>query len=581
MQIKQNTGRQGGRPQPPTGLLRFAGVFASCLLAACAAPTKRESPAPAVVQSVHPVAIDADLPLKLIGAELAVQKNDLASAARRYADAAELSDDADIAEQATRLALAVKQWPLAHKSLARWQALDPKSVGLLQSRAWIALAEGEIEPAFAALDTLVQRGGDGPWRLAAQVMIGAGNKVQALALLERLAVPGRLGDNSREWVAMSQLAFKLGDKALAGRLADAAVARFKSADAYAWSAKLALDRGEKAKAREQYADALERDPESLQLRSGYAAMLADSGDYAGAARALAEGPQSDVIYGARAAYAARAEDKSLQAALYRSIQSDKSPRTGKRLYLLGQIAELAGKDDEAADWYRQVSEDDENWLEAGIRGVVLVDKKGDDAAALQRIGELRLAAGAGSPETVQLILLEAELLSRKGRKAEAMAAYSRGLDQLPGDSRLLYARAMLAIELDDIDSGERDLRSVLVADPESADALNALGYTLADRTDRLVEANELIEKAIRIRPDEPAILDSHGWIKYRLGHLDEAITLLRQAYAKQPDSEVAAHLGEVLWVRGNRDEARRIWEQGREKDAGNKVLVETMKRLAS
>ena len=140
---------------------------------------------------------------------------------------------------------------------------------------------------------------------------------------------------------------------------------------------------------------------------------------------------------------------------------------------------------------------------------------------------------------------------------------------------------MLLIELDDIAAGEKDLRSVLAENPESADALNALGYTLADRTDRIVEANELIEKAIRIKPEEPAIIDSYGWAQYRLGNLDLAVKLLRKAYAKQPDGEVAAHLGEVLWVRGDREEARRIWAEGRKKDAENKVLVETMNRLAS
>ena len=199
------------------------------------------------------------------------------------------------------------------------------------------------------------------------------------------------------------------------------------------------------------------------------------------------------------------------------VEADKSERSGKRLFLLGQIAELLGKDKQAKSWYEQVPGHDERWLDAGMRVVVLTDQQGDGVAALKKIHELRLAAGSDSRETVDLYLLEAELLMRKPRKQDAIEVYSRGLEQLPDEPRLLYARAMLAIDMDDIVGGERDLRTVLATDPENAEALNALGYTLADRTDRAVEANELIEKAIKLKPDEAAIIDSYGWAQYRLG----------------------------------------------------------------
>ena len=111
--------------------------------------------------------------------------------------------------------------------------------------------------------------------------------------------------------------------------------------------------------------------------------------------------------------------------------------------------------------------------------------------------------------------------------------------------------------------------------------MNALGYTLADRTDSKTEALALIERALVLKPGEPAIIDSLGWVQYRLGNLEAALVQLRMAFQKQPDAEIAAHLGEVLWVSGKRDEARQVWEQGRKKDGANKVLNETIKRLAS
>ncbi len=556
-------------------------VAIGLLLGACAAPVREMTRKTPIEQSVHAVDEAGDLPLKLIAAEFALQRGDLVTAARGYAEASALSMDSAIAEQATRLALASKQWQIARGTLQRWQRLDPKAVGILQSQAWIALAEDDVEGAFAALAELAARGGENRWRPIAQTLIAAKDKQVAAALLARLATAPRLGDSDQDWVAMSQLAFKLDDKALAERLSAESLKRFDSGDALAWSAQLALDRKDNVAARQRFAQALKREPDSLRLRTGYAALLAESGDNAAAARALAEGKQTDVVYGARAAYLARSDDKALLAALYREIEADKSKRSGKRIYLLGQLAELIKKNSQAIDWYRQVPESDEHWFAAGMRVVVLSDRNGDAGLVASKLEELRLAAVPQSGETVDLTLLEAELLIAKANKAAALAVYSGGLDRAPDEPRLLYARAMLLIEMEDLAAGERDLRRVLATNPDSADALNALGYTLADRTNRLSEAVELIEKAIRIKPDEAAIIDSYGWAQYRLGNIKEAVELLRKAYAKQPDSEVAAHLGEVLWVSGDRDEARQIWEQGRKKDADNKVLIETMKRLAS
>ncbi len=556
-------------------------VLYTLFLAACATTAPRAPLRQAATHDVAPVARDKDLPLKLIGAELALQRNDLAGGARGYSEAAQLSADPAIAEQATRLAIAVEQWSLARQSLARWQMLDADAAGILQARAWIALSEGDVETAFSQLEALTRRASGNAWRPVAQVLLGAADKKLAQSLLARLATPPRLGNKEQDWIAMSQLAFKLGDKALAGKLSADAVARFKSGDAYAWSAQLALDSGDKAAARERFQNALKRDPSSLRLRTGYAALLADGGDNAGAARALAAGAQTDVTYGARAAYVSRANDKAMLAALYREIEADKSERGGKRIFLLGQLAEILGKTAQALDWYREVPEDDERWLDAGIRSVVLTDQAGDTDAAFERISQLRIAAGAESREAVDLVLLEADLYARKSRASDAVAAYSRGLDQYPGEPRLLYARAMLAIEGDDFARGERDLRAIIAADPENAEAMNALGYTLADRNDRVAEAQALIEKALALKPDEPAIVDSYGWVLYRRGQLDEAITQLRRAYALQPDAEIAAHLGEILWAKGERAEAKRVWEEGMAKDAKNRVLLETMRRLIS
>jgi tetratricopeptide (TPR) repeat protein len=567
------------------GLRRIGLLAAACVLALAlvdcasvppAAPAR--SPEKAVAQPVSP---ESDLMAKLLAAQFALQDNDLEGGAHGFAEAAALSNDPDVAEEATRLALTVKDWPLATAALARWQALAPGDPGVMQARAWIAIAQARTADAFADLDKLASRGDETGWRLVAQTLLAADDKAEASRLLDRVATPAHLADSESNWVAVSQLAFKLGDKAAAQRVADGAVERFHGGDAYAWSARLALDRGDKPKARALYAQALKRDPKSMRLRGGYAALLADAGDNAGAARALAQGPQDDTTYAARAAYAARAEDKAALGSLYRELDNDKSARTGSRLFLLGQVAELLDKREDALAWYREIGEDDEHWFDAQTREAVVLDQLGRTDQALEFLRELQAQTGEDSTQLGNVFLLEADLLARKGRIEDARGVYQRGLETLPDDARLLYARALLAAEQNDVPAAEKDLRRVIELKPDDAEALNALGYTLADRTDRRAEALDLIERAYKLKPDEPAIIDSLGWIRYRMGDLEASLEALRRAYEKQADPEIAAHLGEVLWVKGDRDEARRVWEQGRKKDAKNKALLETIRRLTT
>jgi tetratricopeptide (TPR) repeat protein len=559
----------------------LAALMAGALAACASVRPPPAMPASDNTLSVKPAPESDDLLLKLLSAQFALQRNDLKTGAQGFAEASLLSSDPAIAEEATRLALTVKDWSLAQTALARWQQLAPKDAGVLQARAWIAIGEGNTEVAVANLDALAARGDDQSWRLVAQTLLGAEDKPAAAKLLERVATPERLSDKETSWVAVSQLAFKLGDKALSQRIADGAVERFHGSESYAWSARLALDRGDKVAARSLYGLALKHDPKSVRLRGGYAALLADSGDNTGAARALAVGPQDDTTYGARAAYAARADDKAALTALYREVEADKSPRSGSRLYLLGQIAELVEKREDALGWYREIPEDDEHWFDAQTREAIVLDQLGRTEQALEFLRQLQAQTGEDATQLGNVYLFEADLLSRKGRTKEALVVYERGLLTLPDDSRLLYARALMLAEQDDLAAAERDLRRLIELKPDDAEALNALGYTLADRTDRRTEALELIERAIKIKPDEPAIIDSLGWVRYRMGDLDGSVKELRRAYDKQADAEIAAHLGEVLWVRGDREEALRIWEQGRKKDAKNKALLETIRRLTT
>lgn len=179
------------------------------------------------------------------------------------------------------------------------------------------------------------------------------------------------------------------------------------------------------------------------------------------------------------------------------------------------------------------------------------------------------------------LMVEAQLLREQHQwqaAAEVLADASR---RFPNDADLLYEQSMVAEKLEQFDVMERLLREVIALQPERAHAYNALGYSLADRNQRLPEAKALIERALELAPGDPFITDSLGWVEFRLGNRDKAVELLRQAAQARPDAEIGAHLGEVLWTMGRRDEARKVWAEARSRDADNEVLRETMKRLGA
>ena len=221
-------------------------------------------------------------------------------------------------------------------------------------------------------------------------------------------------------------------------------------------------------------------------------------------------------------------------------------------------------------------------------GVYYVSARIRSAEIMAEMGEVRWARWhlAATPrhaqsDDVRLFRAESGLLLRADRPEEAMTVLDAALDTHPEHADLLYARAMVAERIDRLDILERDLRAIIDRDPNHAEALNALGYTLADRTDRYQEALELVERAFALDPDKYHIVDSMGWVLYRLGRHEEAAEHLRRSYEGERDPVVAAHLGEVLWALGLRDEAREIWDSALEEAPDNEVLIETIERLGS
>ena len=243
-------------------------------------------------------------------------------------------------------------------------------------------------------------------------------------------------------------------------------------------------------------------------------------------------------------------------------------------YYLGYAKLKQGDDAAALDWYSKVESGD-YWSQAQLRIAEILVRQGN-VQAMQN--HMRLLRQKDPTQSVTYYLLEGQVLSDAGLDEDAFDLYGEALQTSPDNADLLYAHSLAAERLGKLEIAERDMRHILELDPDNVRTLNALGYTLADRTDRYEEALVYINRAYAQQPDDPAIIDSLGWVHYRLGNLDEARRHLQRAWDISKDSEIGAHLGEVMWAQGDHEAARAIWETSRQSSPDNQMLLEVINR---
>jgi tetratricopeptide (TPR) repeat protein len=530
------------------------------------------TPQPLARMTVATPPADRDVLAQLMDAEFALTHSDLKTAAQAYARAAAVSDDPKVAERAAGLAIATHDRAGAERAIARWQSLGAKPLGLAQARAQLALDSGDTAEAQRQLEKLVSSGDKDAWRVFGRVLIGGRDAAQAGQLLEAVATPGRLPHDVQAWLAMSEMGDKLGRHAYAQKLADQAVQRFHSADAYAWAAQLKFKSGDRDQARTLYAKAVALAPKDTRLRLGYASLLSQLGDNGDAARSLARGPQNASTFAARAAFAARAKDDAQLRRVYDELRRAPDDVRSDSLFLLGQLADTLGERAEALEWYSQVAADDDHRFDADMRSAVLLHQQGKTAQAHQMAVRLQSDYADQPEQLLRAYRLDAELYMQEQRYDRAAELYSDGLRMAADDTELLYGRGLAYAEAGRVDAAVADLQHLLELKPDDIDAANALGYTLADNNRDLEEAEKLIDQARTARPHDPAITDSWGWLQYRLGHLDRAEQALRQAWDARKDAEVGAHLAEVLWKQGQQGEARKVLAEAHRLDPHNAKL---------
>ena len=563
--------------------------LAALVVSACAASPKA-GPEPAteatdelagalVESTTETVPTDPEVMYRVFAAEYLGAEGDLQSAVGEYLEAAMRSNDPQIARRATRVAFATESWQQAAMAADRWALLDPANVSAHESAALAMLLIGDYMGAEYQVNRILDIKGDTTeaWMLIANLLSQGGSPEQADEMLDRILSERGNVDSAEALYARSHLAIRSKDLRRAFELARQAVeANPERIEYLTWAGRLALNLKLVETGLEYVRRAWELDPENHDLSLAYADLLARNGRESEARTVMQEMPQTPDVMLSRILFELAAKDRPAAEKLYARFEQMAFDDLQEKSFYLAQAAEALGFMDQAMELYGQVTEGDRA-MASVIRVAELKAIGGDVDAARRDLAELRKDA---SPVILEESwLAEARILREANRREEALQVLGEALSSLPGSIAILYTQALLAAEIGRVDIAEKNLRMVIAAQPENAAALNALGYTLADQTERYEEAEALIRQAYILQPEESSIIDSMGWISYRLGRMPEALEFLQKAWQIDKNPEIAAHLGEVLWVVGNKDAAIAIWREAQKIDGGNAVLVETLERL--
>ena len=526
--------------------------------------------------------MDGDTLFNLLAAEFSGNAGDVSGSLNYYREASKTIEDSRIAARTAYIALYGENYDEALEALDRWRELEPDAADLPRMYAVVHLKRHEPESAVPYIEQMLSTSDatSAEEALAVkQLLAKEATNEDAYIVLQKLNEKD--DKNLHMLVLQSRYAAqnKHYDEALA-LLDEVLVIDPSLTEVLIIKSRILAAQGKQKEASELIKQVLSEHEDNNALRLQYARMLVEQNELEAATEQ----------YGILHEKLPDDGDIALSYALLNiEIQNlDEAGKTFEHLieidkkvpvanYYLGRIAQNQGDDKKAVSYYLRVSSGDYAY-DAQLRiGVLLavLGKPDEGLAKLEALAEDQEDWGL----RVKAYLAQGEILRSEKRYKEGVEMYSRALQQNHEDTTLLYARGLMAEKVDRLDMTEADLLKVISKEPENADALNALGYTLADRTSRYQEAQEYIQRAAKLVPDDPAILDSLGWVSYRLGEMEEALKYLARAFEKLEDAEIAAHYGEVLWKTNQKDKAREIWKKGQAQNAENPVLIETLERI--
>jgi tetratricopeptide (TPR) repeat protein len=559
------------------------------------------SVSPAKVENSN---LDAQLFYQLLIGEIELRSGEAGNAFEVLLDAARRSKDEQLFRRATDIALQARAGDQALSAAKAWRASLPESQDALRYIVQLLVslnrAPETIEPMRALLKITPAAQRPALINSLPRFFGRSSDRAQAAGLIEQVLQPYAEAPETRTAarVAMGRAWLAAQDSAKAIELARRAHAQDPAAEGPAMLAIEMLPGT--AAAEEIVISHLKAKPASNGVRLVYVRSLTTSQRFADAIAQLETATQTEpklappwLTLGALHLelrhpveatsalnnYVRLVEsDASTKAAAAEDEDEAPNPRDEgltQAWLLLSQAAEQQGNFAAAETWLAKV-DNPQRALDVQSRRATLLARQGKVAEAREMI---RRVPEKGPEDLRAKLLAEAQVLREVKQWGEANSVLAQANQKFPNDADLLYEQSMTAEKLNRMDDMERLLRRVIEIKPDHHHAYNALGYSLAERNQRLPEAKTLIQKALELSPGEPFITDSLGWVEFRLGNRDEALRLLRGAYKSRPDPEIAAHLGEVLWASGQREEARRVWAEGRKRDSANDVLRETLARL--
>jgi tetratricopeptide (TPR) repeat protein len=570
---------------------RFVSLIVCATLAACAqqaprpaaetAPAADTGPRPRVVvakpeprkQALPNVELSEELLFKMMLAEVAVQRGQPHIAVQAYLELARETRDPRIAQRATEVAWNARFTTAALEAAGIWLQADPGSTQARQIIAALLVTQSQLTEAQPHLERWLasDRANVGASFLQLSQLIGRHkDKAAVLKLMQALAQP--YPDVPEARLAVAQAAWNADAHQLSLDEARAALKLRPDWEIAALFAAQVLQRRSDQEAARYLGDYLKSYPKARDVRLNYARLLVNVKDYAEARKQfellVAENPDNADIVMAVALLAMQARDyDGAEKQLTRVLELNYKDPDLVRFYL-GQLNEDRKRYDEALKWYAQVAQG-EQYINARARSAGVLAKQGKLPEAREHLRQT----------TANSNQQQAQLLREANDYQAAYELLGQALEKMPNSPDLLYDHAMAAEKVNRIDVLESNLKLLIKLRPDHAHAYNALGYTFADRNERIDEAYAWIDQALKLAPDDPFIMDSMGWVLYRMGRSKEALSYLEKAFKLRPDAEIAAHLGEVLWVAGQRDAAMKVWTDSLKEHPKNEALLGTLKRF--